>query len=46
MLEAGIGIGPVDAAIIAIRKSIKDFADIELEEYHVDAMTWRNRCIN
>jgi D-citramalate synthase len=38
-LEAGIGIGPVDAAIVAIKKSIKDFADIELEEYHVDAIT-------
>lgn len=37
--EAGIGIGPVDAAIIAVKKSIKDFADIELEEYHVDAIT-------
>jgi D-citramalate synthase len=39
VLEAGIGIGPVDAAIIAIRKSIKEFADIELGEYHVDAIT-------
>jgi D-citramalate synthase len=39
VLEAGIGIGPVDAAIVAIRKSIKDFADIELGEYHVDAIT-------
>jgi D-citramalate synthase len=38
-LEAGIGIGPVDAAIVAIKKSIKDFVDIELEEYHVDAIT-------
>ncbi|MGZ7044669.1 MAG: alpha-isopropylmalate synthase regulatory domain-containing protein, partial [Methanobacterium sp.] len=38
-LEAGIGIGPVDAAIVAVKKSIKDFADIELEEYHVDAIT-------
>lgn len=37
--EAGIGIGPVDAAIVAVKKSIKDFADIELEEYHVDAIT-------
>jgi D-citramalate synthase len=37
--EAGIGIGPVDAAIVAVRKSIKDFADIELEEYHVEAIT-------
>lgn len=39
VLEAGMGIGPVDAAIVAIKKSIKDFADIELEEYHVDAVT-------
>lgn len=39
ILMAGIGIGPVDAAIMAINKSIKDFADIELEEYHVDAIT-------
>jgi D-citramalate synthase len=39
VLEAGIGIGPVDAAIVAIKKSIKDFADIELEQYHVDAIT-------
>ncbi len=39
VLEAGTGIGPVDAAIVAVRKSIKDFADIELEEYHVDAIT-------
>jgi D-citramalate synthase len=37
--EAGIGIGPVDAAIVAVKKSIKDLADIELEEYHVDAIT-------
>ncbi|MCE5215329.1 MAG: 2-isopropylmalate synthase, partial [Methanobacterium sp.] len=37
--EAGIGIGPVDAAIVAVKKSIKDFADIELEEYHVEAIT-------
>lgn len=39
VLEAGIGIGPVDAAIVAVKKSIKDYADIELEEYHVDAIT-------
>lgn len=39
VLEAGIGIGPVDAAIVAVKKSIKDFADIDLEEYHVDAIT-------
>ncbi|MDI3484759.1 MAG: (R)-citramalate synthase, partial [Methanobacteriaceae archaeon] len=39
ILEAGIGVGPVDAAIVAIKKSLEDFADIKLEEYHVDAIT-------
>jgi len=39
VLEAGIGVGPVDAAIVAIKKSLEDFADITLEEYHVDAIT-------
>ncbi|MDD3984498.1 MAG: 2-isopropylmalate synthase [Methanobacterium sp.] len=38
-IEAGVGVGPVDAAIVAIRKSVKDIADIQLEEYHVDAIT-------
>ncbi len=38
-IEAGVGLGPVDAAIVAIRKSMKDVADIQLEEYHVDAIT-------
>jgi D-citramalate synthase len=38
-LEAGIGVGPVDAAIGAIKKSIEDITNIELEEYHVDAIT-------
>jgi len=39
VLEAGTGVGPVDAAIVAIKKSLADFADITLEEYHVDAIT-------
>ena len=39
ILEAGVGLGPVDAAIVAIKKGIADFADVELEEYHVDAIT-------
>ncbi|MCC7557245.1 MAG: 2-isopropylmalate synthase [Methanobacteriaceae archaeon] len=39
IVEAGIGLGPVDAAIVAIKKGIKDVADIKLEEYHVDAIT-------
>ncbi len=38
-VEAGVGVGPVDAAIVAIKKSMKDVVDIELEEYHVDAIT-------
>lgn len=38
-LEAGVGVGPVDAAIVAIKKSLEDVADIQLEEYHVDAIT-------
>ncbi len=38
-LEAGVGVGPVDAAIVAIKKAIADVADIQLEEYHVDAIT-------
>jgi D-citramalate synthase len=39
IVEAGIGDGPVDAAISAIRKGISGVADIRLEEYHVDAIT-------
>ena len=39
VIEADVGIGPVDAAINAVNKGIKSFADIKLEEYHVDAVT-------
>ena len=39
ILEAGVGIGPVDASINAVKKSISDFDGIELDEYHVDAIT-------
>jgi len=38
-LEAGTGVGPVDAAINAVRRAICSVADIRLEEYHVDAIT-------
>ena len=38
ILNAGVGIGPVDAAINAI-KSLGMFKDIELIEYHVDSIT-------
>lgn len=39
LIEADVGIGPVDAAINAVNKGIKDFANVELEEFHVDAIT-------
>ncbi|RZN14533.1 MAG: 2-isopropylmalate synthase [Methanosarcinales archaeon] len=39
ILEAATGLGPVDAAINALRKAISGIADIQLEEYHVDAIT-------
>ena len=38
ILNAGVGLGPVDAAINAI-KSLDVFNDIDLIEYHVDAIT-------
>lgn len=38
-LEAGIGVGPVDAAINAVRRAISGVADVRLDEYHVDAIT-------
>ncbi|MDM7935218.1 MAG: 2-isopropylmalate synthase [Methanothrix sp.] len=38
-LEAGTGVGPVDAAINAIGRAIHGVADVRLEEYHVDAIT-------
>jgi len=38
-IEAATGLGPVDAAINAIKKAISEFADIELISYHVDAIT-------
>lgn len=38
VLEAGVGVGPVDAAINALSK-IKEFEGIDFIEYHVDAIT-------
>jgi D-citramalate synthase len=38
ILNAGVGVGPVDAAINAL-KSLDIFKDIDLIEYHVDAIT-------
>jgi D-citramalate synthase len=39
VVEAGIGTGPVDAAINALRKAVSGVADVHLDEYHVDAIT-------
>ena len=38
ILNAGVGIGPVDAAINAL-KTLDVFDDVDLIEYHVDAIT-------
>lgn len=41
VVEAGVGIGPVDAAINALKKALlgREINDLRLEEYHVDAIT-------
>ncbi len=41
VVEAAVGVGPVDAAINALKKGIRgmEMADLRLEEYHVDAIT-------
>ena len=38
-LSSGTGNGPVDAAINALKNALRTIADVELEEYHVDAIT-------
>ena len=38
MTGAATGAGPVDAAMEVLRKCVADVADIQLEEYHVDAI--------
>jgi D-citramalate synthase len=39
MLEAGTGLGPVDAAINAVKRALQGVGEIRLDEYHVDAIT-------
>ncbi|HDO41305.1 MAG TPA: 2-isopropylmalate synthase [Candidatus Bathyarchaeota archaeon] len=39
LIEAATGIGPVDAAMNAIRKAVSAIEPIRLEEYHVNAIT-------
>jgi len=38
-LEAAVGVGPVDATINAIRKVVSGISNINLQEYHVDAIS-------
>ncbi|KUO40843.1 MAG: 2-isopropylmalate synthase [Hadesarchaea archaeon DG-33-1] len=37
--ESGLGVGPVDAAINAIRKIVEGMSNVRLQEYHVDAVS-------
>ncbi|MDR2874007.1 MAG: 2-isopropylmalate synthase, partial [Methanobrevibacter sp.] len=39
VIMADVGVGPVDAAIGAVRKGLSEFTDVKLVEYHVDAIT-------
>jgi len=39
LTEAATGVGPVDAAMHAIRKAVSGVEPIRLEEYHVNAIT-------
>ncbi|RJS91460.1 2-isopropylmalate synthase, partial [Candidatus Bathyarchaeota archaeon] len=39
LTEAATGVGPVDAAMHAIRKAVSAVEPIRLEEYHVNAIT-------
>ncbi|WP_340820825.1 (R)-citramalate synthase [Methanolobus sp. WCC4] len=39
VIEAGTGDGPVDATFASIKKGISGIADVQLEEYHVDAIS-------
>ncbi len=37
--DSGVGVGPVDATINAIRKIVEGMSNIRLQEYHVDAIS-------
>jgi D-citramalate synthase len=39
VVESSVGLGPVDAALNALRKSLSGVADIRLDEYRVEAIT-------
>jgi len=37
--ESNIGVGPIDAAIGAIKKCVKGFSELELERFYLEAIT-------
>jgi D-citramalate synthase len=39
VVESGLGVGPVDAAMNAIRKVVEGMSNVRLKEYHVDAIS-------
>lgn len=39
VVDSAVGLGPVDAALNALRRSISGVADIKLDEYRVEAIT-------
>lgn len=39
VIESGVGVGPVDAAMNAIRKVVEGMSKVRLKEYHVDAIS-------
>lgn len=39
VVESGLGIGPVDAAMNAIRKVVEGVSNVRLQEYHVDSIS-------
>ncbi|TET00106.1 MAG: hypothetical protein E3J80_01870 [Hadesarchaea archaeon] len=39
VVESGLGVGPVDAAMNAISKVVEGMSNIRLQKYHVDAIS-------
>ncbi len=39
VVESGVGVGPVDAALNALRRSVAGVADIKLDDYRVESIT-------
>ena len=37
--ESGVGVGPVDASMNAVRKVVEGMSNVRLQEYHVDAIS-------